>query len=251
MVSLSVTVSSEYKVTWGSTTHGGRIRQVNQDSYLATGNMFVVADGMGGHAAGKQASQCAVDVFSGLSSDQRFDLSRTRVLTALESAHQAIREIPYADGRPPGTTLSGVFLLPTLPVPTWLVANVGDSRTYMLESGSLRQLTIDHSFPPPELRVNPRLGGVKFSGKGITRNLGSVNNHAPDVWEHQVQADQRLLVCSDGLTNELGDERIERILELQPNAQLASDQLVSEALASGGRDNVTALVVDIKDNAVI
>ncbi|PFG42144.1 protein phosphatase [Isoptericola jiangsuensis] len=230
---------------WGAATHRGARRTLNEDSFLAGGSVFFVADGMGGHDAGEVASAAAVDALRPLQDAPIVGVDAVRVL--VRAAHHAVRGIETAPGRGAGTTLSGVVLTEQGGEPYWLVVNMGDSRTYRLADGELEQVSVDHSevqelvdageITRAEALTHPRRHVV-------TRALGAPETPDADYWFLPVHAGDRLLVCSDGLTGELTDERIAVLLLTQPDPQTAAERLVAEALAAGGRDNITVLVVD-------
>lgn len=231
---------------YGYGSHVGLRRELNEDSSVVTDTLFAVADGMGGHEAGEVASSLAVqalaegwDTASGAS-------SRDRIQSALDEADARIRR--ETDSKA-GTTLSGAVLVDAENDLSWLIFNIGDSRTYLFHEETLRQVTRDHSqvqemfesgiITAEELHNHP-------NRNVITRALG-----AGDVWDADftsvpVEAGQRLLVCSDGLTGELTDQRVGEVLSAGRSAQDTVDWLIHEALRAGGRDNVTVVVVDVK-----
>ena len=227
----------------------GLRREVNEDSFLAADPIFAVADGMGGHEAGEVASRECISVLSrqavlaaGSRSATAVDLQQ-----ALRQADARIREI--ADARA-GTTVTGVVLVEERGVPYWLVFNVGDSRTYLLSQGSFGQVSVDHSevqelvdggyITPAEALVHPRRHVV-------TRALGTGPDTEADYWLIPVEEGDRILVCSDGLTGEVSDDGIHHALSTLSNPQDAVDALIESALRSGGRDNITVVVVDARD----
>ncbi|WP_402462044.1 PP2C family protein-serine/threonine phosphatase [Isoptericola aurantiacus] len=230
---------------WGAATHRGARRTLNEDSFLAGGSVFFVADGMGGHDAGEVASEAAVDALRPLQDEPIVGVDAVRGL--VRAAHHAVRGIATAPGRGAGTTLSGAVLTEQGGEPYWLVVNMGDSRTYRLADGELEQVSVDHSevqelvdageITRAEASTHPRRHVV-------TRALGAPETPDADYWFLPVHAGDRLLVCSDGLTGELTDERIAVLLLTQHDPQTAAERLVAEALAAGGRDNITVLVVD-------
>ncbi|WP_159791671.1 PP2C family protein-serine/threonine phosphatase [Puerhibacterium puerhi] len=232
-------------LAWGAATHRGARRTLNEDRYLVTPSLFLVADGMGGHDAGEVASTTAVDVLGGLGA--RGPVGRDDVAQVLAAAHERVRAIATQPGRGAGTTVSGVVLTEVDGVPQWLVVNLGDSRTYLMTRGRLEQVSVDHSevqemvdagmITRAEAMTHPRRHVV-------TRALGSLDAPQPDLWFVPVESHDRVLVCSDGLTSELTDERVAHVLRETPDAQAAADRLVAEALAAGGRDNITVVVVD-------
>lgn len=239
------------RLSFGFGTDRGLRRELNEDSFLAADPLFAVADGMGGHEAGEVASR---ECISTLSSHSVLTAG-SRAATAAE-LHQVLRE---ADGRireltnaRAGTTLSGVVLVEERGVPYWLVFNVGDSRTYRLSQGSFEQVSVDHSevqelvdggyITPAEALTHPRRHVV-------TRALGTGSDTEADFWLVPVEEGDRILVCSDGLSGELSDEQIHRALSTLSHPQDAVDSLIQSALRSGGRDNITVVVVDASNVA--
>ncbi|MEO6500866.1 MAG: PP2C family serine/threonine-protein phosphatase [Jatrophihabitantaceae bacterium] len=233
---------------WGSATDVGRVRTLNEDSLLAVPGLFVVADGMGGHAAGEVASQLAVAEFARLAEQapvRAEDLTET-VRRANEHILSAGAERGDRFGM--GTTLTGVGVVGSEHGEQLAVFNVGDSRVYRLTEGQLGQLTVDHS-AVQELVDSGRLSAQAARSHPrrnvVTRSLGSDPGPAPDLWLVPPVAGDRFLVCSDGLTGELEDPVIAEVLTATPDPQEAADQLVRRALAAGGHDNVTTVVLDV------
>jgi PPM family protein phosphatase len=237
---------SEVRLSFGFGTDRGLRRELNEDSFLAADPIFAVADGMGGHEAGEVASRECISVLS----QQEALAAGSRTATAvdlqqaLRQADFRIREVSNARA---GTTVTGVVLVEERGVPYWLVFNVGDSRTYRLGQGSFGQVSVDHSevqelldggfITAAEALVHPRRHVV-------TRALGTGNDTEADFWLVPVEEGDRMLVCSDGLTAEVTDEQIHRALSTLPHPQDAVDSLIQSALRSGGRDNITVVVVD-------
>jgi PPM family protein phosphatase len=227
----------------GAATSVGRVRQVNEDSYLAHPPLFVVADGMGGHGSGDLASRIAIEVMSACVPLR--PLFAEAVLTALEHANREIIDRDEADRM--GTTATGLAALETAGGDHLMVFNVGDSRVYRLSDGRLDQLTVDHSevqelvlagvITREQARTHPRRNVV-------TRALGSDTGLLPDHWLLPAIGGDRYLICSDGLFSELPDEVILPLLAAGPPQQ-AAEALVSAANEAGGHDNVTAVVVDV------
>ena len=238
------------KLRWGATTDVGMVRQQNEDSYLAEDNLFAVADGMGGHNAGEVASALAITtVRSGaksgiLTADQFRDL----VVQANTAIYTASLDDSTQSGM--GTTLTAVAVVPG-EEPRILVANVGDSRTYMFRNGVLTRLSVDHSYvqelvnegiiTPEAARVHPRRNIV-------TRAMGIDRSVQVDVFSNLVRTGDRLVLCSDGLVDEVPDSDIATILSEHSDPQDAAEALVMVANANGGRDNTTVIVVDILDD---
>ena len=229
--------------TFGSRTDVGCVRDHNEDSLVVAPPLFAVADGMGGHAAGEVASEIAVNVLAELAPK---DLDGAALEHAVEEAnHEIIRAARDGRGREGmGTTLTACMLENERHV----IAQVGDSRAYLLHHGKLQQLTRDHSLmadmieagqlTPEEARHHPQRSV-------ITRALGSDPNTRPDMYEINVETGDRLLVCSDGLSSMIEDEQIEAVMRRVPDPQRCASQLVNEAIAAGGHDNVTVIVSNV------
>jgi protein phosphatase len=235
---------------WGAATDTGRVREANEDAYLAEPLVFAVADGMGGHQAGEVASAMAADVLrerlaTGAPSTEVMEAA---VVEANAAIFQTARRNSSQMGM--GTTLTALAVVPaTDTTPTQLaLANVGDSRTYVLAQGRLRRATIDHSYvqellatghiTEEEARHHPRRNIV-------TRALGIEPSVRVDSWLLPLVRGERYILCSDGLVDEIDDEAIAAIARQHDDPQVAAQQLVDAAVANGGRDNVTVVVVDV------
>jgi serine/threonine protein phosphatase PrpC len=165
----------------------------------------------------------------------------------LADARARIGRIFVAQGQPPATTLSGVIATHVDNVTTWLVVNIGDSRTYSLNSGGLRQLSTDHSVVQQLIdmgAIDPCAAQSHQSRNVLTRALRADVEYSADVWRLPMIAGDRILVCSDGLTREVDDRFIASVLRAIPDPQAAANQLVKAAVDAGGHDNVTVLVID-------
>ena len=229
----------------GVRTDVGLKRKANEDSYLSGFPVFVVADGMGGHDAGDRASQAVVQQLSSLVGQE--GVGPGELAEVLDRAQAAVGLIADETERGAGSTLTGVIVTMQGSIAHWLVFNVGDSRVYRLRDGELTQLTVDHSvmqqllddgtLDPSEIEA--------YAGKNvITRAMGAEDSDA-DYWLHPIVQNERLMLCSDGLSGEVSDEVIRTTLLTTPGAQAAADVLVSLALQNGGRDNVTVIVLDV------
>ena len=230
--------------TFGSRTDVGCVRDHNEDSLVVAPPLFVVADGMGGHAAGEVASEIAVNVIAERAPEHP---DANELGRAIQAANHAILKAAH-EGRGRegmGTTCTAAMLEGERLV----IAQVGDSRAYLLHKGKIQQLTRDHSLmadlieagqlTPEEARVHPQRSV-------ITRALGSDPRTVADLYEINVDAGDRLLLCSDGLSGMVLDQDIEAILNRVSDPQRCASQLVNEAIAAGGHDNVTVIVVDVK-----
>ena len=231
------------EVSVGSATHCGHHRRVNEDSLLVLPHVYVVADGMGGHAAGDKASAILVEEMRCLAEGA---VEAGDVSEVLEQANARVRTL--ADGGA-GTTVTAAIGVQHDGVPYWLVTNLGDSRTYRLSDGRLEQVSVDHSVVQELLdRGLLDAAGAKRHPQRhvITRAVGSPETLRPDYWLLPALDGDRLVLCSDGLTGEVEDDRIETILLQHADPQQAADALVTEALDNGGHDNVTVVVIDIR-----
>jgi protein phosphatase len=238
------------KLKWGASTDVGMVRQQNEDSYLAEENLYVVADGMGGHNAGEVASALAVTTLkagarSGIDTVERF---RELVQQANTAIYTASLDDSTQSGM--GTTLTALSIVAG-EEPRVLVANVGDARTYMWRNGALTRLSVDHSYvqelvnegiiTPEEARVHPRRNIV-------TRALGIDRSVVVDVFSHLVRTGDRIVLCSDGLVDEVSDADIAVVLGQHSDPQDTAEALVMVANTAGGRDNTTVIVVDVLDD---
>ena len=229
---------------FGSRTDVGNVREQNEDSLIVKPPLYVVADGMGGHAAGEIASEIAVNVIEQHAPDHP---DAEALGHAVEEANRAIINAALAgEGREGmGTTCTAAILEKDRLV----IAQVGDSRAYLLHNGRLMQLTRDHSLMADMIetgQISPSEARVHPNRSVITRALGSDPTTVPDLYEINVQTGDRLLLCSDGLTGMITDSEIESIMNRLTDAQLCAAQLVNTAIASGGMDNVTVIVVDVE-----
>jgi protein phosphatase len=235
------------QVRAGAATDVGRVRRHNEDSMVAEGTVFAVADGLGGHAAGEVASGLTVDALRDLA--QRAHITRREVVATVAEANDRILDSVrvHPEQRGMGTTVSGIAVVTEDGAPRWAVFNVGDSRVYRFADGELVQVTVDHSevqelvdaglLDPDEAARHP-LRNL------LTRALGSRELSEVDVWVLEPQPGERFLACTDGLTGELDDDAIAGILAAEDDPQAAAEALVAAAVSAGGRDNVTAVVVD-------
>ncbi|GAA1266093.1 PP2C family protein-serine/threonine phosphatase [Arthrobacter pascens] len=236
-------------LSYGYGTDRGLRRELNEDSFIASDPIFAVADGMGGHEAGEVASGMCVRALATL--PQLATGERTATASVVQQ-YLAIADdsIRAATGSRAGTTLTGVVVVEQMGIPYWLVMNIGDSRTYRLSQGRLAQISVDHSevqelvdtgeITAEEATVHPRRHVV-------TRALGTGDETEADYWLLPIEEGDRMMVCSDGLNGELTDDQMFDILNTVPDPQEAVDLLIQAALRSGGRDNVTVIVVDARN----
>lgn len=235
---------SPITVAFGAATHPGLRRAVNEDAHLAAAPLFLVADGMGGHEAGATASALVVEEFGALAGEASLGIHD--VSAALDRARDRVRALG-ATQRAAGTTLSGVVIADVAGAGYWLTVNVGDSRTYRFAHGMLEQISVDHSVVQ-ELIDAGELDAASAARdrrrNEITRAIGAGSDGEPDFWLVPAEPGDRMLVCSDGLSGELDGERLRHVLAEATDPQEAATRLVHEAMVRGGRDNITAVVVD-------
>ena len=238
------------KLKWGAFSDVGMVRQQNEDSFLAEETLFVVADGMGGHNAGEVASALAITT---LKAGARLGIDDAEVFRELvQQANSAIYTASLDDSTQSGmgTTVTALSIVEG-EEPRVLVANVGDSRAYLWRSGALSRLSVDHSYvqelvnegiiTPEAARVHPRRNIV-------TRALGIDRSVNVDVFTHFVRTGDRIVLCSDGLVDEVPDTEIAKVLGQHTDPQETAEALVMVANTNGGRDNTTVIVVDVLDD---
>lgn len=232
---------------WYLTDKGLR-RESNQDSLLINKDLglFVVADGMGGHSGGEVASAMAVSVVEEVV--QRFAQSkmtaRELVMISFEEASRRIfdrtlNESPELLGM--GTTMVLAYISNDI----LYIGNVGDSRCYLFENHNLWQVTEDHSLINEQLRagvMNEEQVKQLIGRNVITRSVGFEREVAPDIIEREIKAGEIFLLCSDGLSGLVTDQQISEILN-NNNPEKAVKECVDQALANGGHDNVTVMIV--------
>ena len=229
---------------FGSATDTGRLRDQNEDALLVTDTLFVVADGMGGHAAGEVAAQITVDTLR-----DSADGTRDGIVEAVKIANRAILERSDSDPetRGMGTTVSAVALVNDGETDgeMVLVANVGDSRVYRVHRGELEQLSEDHSLVEDLVRagrISPAEARTHPNRNIVTRVLGTDAEVEVDSWLVTPETGDRYLLCSDGLSDEVEDPVIARTLLTVKDPDEAANRLVEQANAAGGRDNITVVL---------
>ncbi len=233
------------RTSWGSATDRGRVREVNEDALLTFPPVFLVADGMGGYDAGDLASRIAVEEFAQLAGAPAVGVDDVQACFARACLRMRAE---FTGGRQGGTTVAGVVLTELDREPYWLVFNVGDSRVYRLADDGLRQVSVDHSVAQ-ELAEAGVIRPDQVAGHPdrhiLTRALATGRPPEPDYWLLPVGTHDRLLICTDGLVLELSEGDLAGLLAGCADPQQAADRLVADAVACGGRDNVSAVVVDI------
>src|SRR5690606_10607604 len=236
-------VSDELQLAWAGITDRGRRRENNQDAFLTAYPLFVVADGMGGHAGGEIASRSTIDRLQ--EAVEAGEVSEEAIEQALHRAVDDIHSHPETTDEGTGTTLTGVFLRRTEEgVWQWTALNIGDSRVYIKRDDRLAQITTDHSVVQ-ELVASGKISPEEADGHPysnvITRAVGASELVPPDYVAVDLRDGDRLVICSDGLTKELTDYGILHFLRENEDPADAVDAMLEAALENGGRDNVTLI----------
>ena len=248
----------------GAASHRGMVRTQNEDSFHTGAGLAIVADGMGGHLAGEIASELAVATVRNACSpapvgdgdSESVYPTLADLVTSVVDANSAIFRSSINDPahQGMGTTITLLSLLSSESDPTTPsaigIANVGDSRTYLMRDGELRQVTVDHSFvqelvdtgqlSADAARHHPRRNIV-------TRALGIEPDVQVDSWRLPIVEGDRYILCSDGLVDEVEDSDIADIVSAHADPRACADALVERANANGGRDNVTVVIVDVTE----
>ena len=233
----------------GSATDVGRVRTVNQDMPLERPDLYAVADGMGGHVGGEVAARVAVETL-----DRAFEHAPTvdGLRAAFSEANSAVwqESLMNADLRGMGTTLTAMALVGgTGGKDVLALANVGDSRAYVFSDGELTQVTDDHSLAEERMRhgeMTEEEAAVHPQRHILTRALGVSSEVQADMWELELRTGDRVLLCSDGLSNEVSTEEMAEILGEVDDPDEAARRLVDAANEHGGADNITVVIVDVQ-----
>jgi protein phosphatase len=231
------------------------IRSGNEDNFAVEADeqrgLFIVADGMGGHAAGEVASEMAVQiVVRELSEIRNLESNgiERRVTEALKTANRKIHErtLIEVDKQGMGTTVSVLIISGR----RYLIGQVGDSRVYLLRDGALIQLTKDHSYVQEQVDagfLTPEQARYHPYSNVITRCVGASPDVEPDVYSGEVKLGDVYLVASDGLTGMVDDRRLQTLLIARVTPDRKVHMLISEANGRGGLDNITAIVVEVAE----
>jgi protein phosphatase len=242
----------------GTSTDAGRVRSGQEDFLLADRELalFAVADGMGGHRGGEIASHLAVETLDRLAQQRGEDEPFTSewFAKAVQLANDALVERATADAtlKGMGTTLCALALVQGDGYEALGVVNVGDSRLYLLKDGELEQITEDHSLVATlerQGRLTRAEAAVHPQRNIVTRALGIDSKVMVDSWEIAPIVGDRYLLCSDGLFNEIDDNRIAATLRKLADPNDAANELVRLANEAGGRDNITCVIVDVIEDS--
>lgn len=241
------------KLLHAARTDVGMIRSGNEDNFTldanATRGIFVVADGMGGHAAGEVASEMAVQIIQRELASVR-DLDGEDVVQLLAStlklANRAIHErtLTETDKQGMGTTASVLVVSGA----RYLIGQIGDSRVYLLRDGQFTQLTKDHSYVQEQVDagfLTPEQARYHPYSNVITRCVGASPEVEPDIYRGEAKPGDLYLVASDGLTGMVDDRRLAQLLGSGATPERKVQALISEANGRGGLDNITAIIVQL------
>jgi serine/threonine protein phosphatase PrpC len=244
------------KLRWqaAGATDVGRVRKGNEDSFLVDveRGVFLVADGMGGHAAGEIASAVATQavggtlregVDRGLQADALVERMVESFRLADDAIERHVEQNPATKGM--GTTVTVCVLCTD---GTYRMGHIGDSRAYLMRDGKLSQVTTDHTWVQREVdegRLTPSGARRHRLSHILTRALGATPSDVPDVLSGQLVPGDKLLLCTDGLTGMIGDRLIAGVLRLEIRLEDRVAELIRMANERGGRDNITAVLLEI------
>jgi protein phosphatase len=253
------------EILYGGKTDVGMVRSNNEDNFSIDEELglFIVADGMGGHASGEIASEMAVEIINknyqqtlkGKTQtlvgpyDHTLSPATNRLLSSARIANRAIFEAAQKTDKyhKMGTTLVALLLQER----TAILASVGDSRIYRIRKGSIEQLTQDHSLVNQQLKLGLITEEEARTSKAkniITRAFGLRRNVPIDVNEQMIQEDDRFVLCSDGLTDLIKDDEIlNMVLNNTGELSEACDRLIQMAKQKGGHDNITVILVHLRN----
>ncbi len=249
---------SNNPINLGKLSHQGQVRELNEDSIgspglyqipwelqVQRGVLVCVADGMGGHAAGEVASKMAVDaLFKTFYASSERDPKRA-LQTSYAAANQEVYELAQKDETKAkmGTTMVAALLKKGKDL---YLANVGDSRAYLIHNGKIEQLSRDHSLVAEQIRmgfITEEQARESAHRNVITRAIGIEPQVKADITSHRLKGNDVLVLCSDGLSNELTNEDIQHIVRENFKPQDAVEKMIALANERGARDNVSAIVV--------
>ena len=233
------------RVVSAAATHVGHVRATNEDSILNAPPIYLVADGMGGHNAGEVASAIAVEEFEKLTIQENVTVEQLG--EALRSAAIRIGELGGEATLGAGTTVAVVATMVLDGVGYWVVLNLGDSRVYRLSGDIFEQVSVDHSVVQELMdrgELTPEQAKIHPYRHMVTRALGAGPDSDPDYWLIPAEAGDRTLICSDGLTGEVDDAAIEKLLRSPSDVRTLSQDLVGRALDGGGHDNISVVLVE-------
>lgn len=230
----------------------GKMREVNEDSYMAEDRLFAVTDGMGGHNAGEIASKLALEILKNVFGDPEPGTPDTDILKGLKTAVTEANSAVFAAAAGKaaysgmGTTLTAAYF----DKGSIYTAHVGDSRAYISTNGELTQITRDHTLVNEMIvrgELDDELARVHPLRHVITRALGTFAAVDVDLNKTPVEPGSLVLICSDGLSSKLPAEKIAAVIRENEDIDKAADELVAQALAAGGEDNITLVLIAVSE----
>ncbi|MBQ7678043.1 MAG: Stp1/IreP family PP2C-type Ser/Thr phosphatase [Lachnospiraceae bacterium] len=234
------------------TTNTGSVRDLNEDYCFASDapvgglkNLFLVADGMGGHNAGEYASEFAVKLVLDEIRAHKITDPKEALRQAVGLANRALFHRSRSDAAKAG--MGTTFVAATILDGRLYVMNIGDSRLYVAYPGNMMQVTLDHSFVEEMVRngiITRKEAALRKDRNKITRAVGVMEQVEPDFFEVDLNANAKVLMCTDGLTNMVENEKILAILNNGQNVKEQTEKLVAAAIANGGKDNITVILID-------
>ncbi len=243
------------KVTVFGASDKGLVRELNEDSFLIHGfennepyGFCILADGMGGHNAGEVASSMATSIIANELSSSNMGEGESQIVSQITASFDFANDKIYqksvnnAENAGMGTTVVMLYINGE----TAYIANIGDSRAYLIDKDDISQLTIDHSVVQKLLEsgsITPQEARNHPEKNIITRALGTEPNEDCDIYEFKIQQGDKILLCSDGLTDMLEDFEIKNALNNCPDLEGSVNALISAANEHGGRDNITAILI--------
>lgn len=231
-------------------THKGKIRNINQDSFFISNenignlpNLYIIADGMGGHKAGEYASMCAVEQFVDYVKTHKETHISDTFIQGIDYINELIYKKSLADENYFG--MGTTFIVCSIENNMLYVANVGDSRLYLIND-TIKQITEDHSLVEELIKSGKltRCQGKNHPNKNIiTRAVGADKTVKCDIFTLNITSEEFILMCSDGLTNMLEDDKILNVVGTDKKLDEKLDELIKLALNNGGTDNIAAVLI--------
>ncbi len=227
-------------------------REMNQDYFFSSEesvgilpNLFVVADGMGGHNAGDIASRTVIETISAVAAETTEVVISDILIECVERANEVLRE--YAGEHEEMKGMGSTIVAAVLNDRTLVAANVGDSRLYVVGKDCIRQVTTDHSLVHEMLmrgEIDEKLARVHPDKNIITRAVGAAETVQVDTYEEMLEPGERILMCTDGMTNMVEDEEILKVMNESDDLAADTERLVELANEHGGKDNITVITID-------
>lgn len=242
-----------YEFEFGFKSDKGRMRKINQDAFFAMPRerIFVVADGVGGHSAGEIASRTAVSELADavrinpISLYDEDDLIREKFNSTISSVNKIIFNMAK-EKAPKGMATTLVLIY--IGEQSAYLMNVGDSRAYLIRDGSIMQMTEDHTYVNDLVKkglITPEKALNHPDRNMITRAVGAEESVKPDFFKFDILKGDKILLCTDGLYNEVSSEMIRTTIDAADDMRSACDELVRTANMHGGSDNITALTIKL------